>query len=677
LQASLRALRNIFAEYAPGYGRGIDIETRSIGSGDPQPRLEISDSDRLAELAFDPYLFAGIRSRYIGRLWLSASGIGDFAEKNEAYSPPQIIYPPYRQEDGDPEQLDFCRWQFDERLTSQGLRPIIDQIQDSYISKGRAIVEIDWQRETGDRYPKTVVINDLLVRDPERFIIDPKDLPPGIYLKQTTWSTTVTESNRLPDRKFAIWTNIPRFGSPYGVSEIAILDTIQRQLYNSIGFYARGLERSGVGALIGKYSKDMAGKSADAKARRAEFLSELQKLKSSTITMMFESCEVQELSNAIAESAFAEFINIAISCISLVLTGDPTALKETKMGTYAQSESKGVRTKGAFEQNDASLICDGFNYQVIPWLLDWNYSNITGYPIMQLIEPELVQPTISAEQQPLTVRPAPEEMLSEKSMESNEMDETEEAEETEEIETPETPKESVKEQEAQHFAESETPSILSGFPNRLPPPELYNDELVQDAAQKYLENMPSYTREAFDKLPNESKRKSFTITSMRSTESSLKRIETLKALLVTTIPVTNEAQAWRGYKTQAKQVLGEQEYWATESSLIASFRYARQAAYNAGLNALIIEQAPKLFGVQVKTLEDSRVRPSHRPLDGLLRKPDDPIWERLQFPLSFNCRCYRVPITPEQAQREKLTLTPDNELPNMDLIDVFEEANNG
>lgn len=392
-------LKGMFAELAPGYGRGEDFETLSIGSGDPQPRLETYNPETLWSLTQDPYIFAGIRSRSIGRLWVSANGIGDVDNQQDAYIQPQILYPPFRQ-DANPEHLEFVRWQFDEGLTEEGLRCIIDQIQFSYLAYGRAVIELDWTRTRGGKYPDKIALNNLWVRDPARFVIDPKGLQPGVYLKKYAQNSIVDDSDRMPARKFAVLTSHKMFGSPYGLSLVAIVQSIQNQLYNTIGFYARGLERSGTGAIIGKYPKEYSGKGADAKARRQEFIEELSKLKSSTVTAMSNANEVQELSTNINDAAFASLIGIAISQISLVLTGDPTTLKESKFGTYAANESTGVRVKTATEQDDVTLINDLFNYQIIPWLLEWNWNveEIDAYPMMQIIAPELIQPTISAAQ---------------------------------------------------------------------------------------------------------------------------------------------------------------------------------------------------------------------------------------------------------------------------------------
>lgn len=48
-------------------------------------------------------------------------------------------------------------------------------------------------------------------------------------------------------------------------------------------------------------------------------------------------------------------------------------------------------------------------------------------------------------------------------------------------------------------------------------------------------------------------------------------------------------------------------------------------------------------GFVFQTAGDSSVRETHRPMDGVVARVDDPIWERLTPPLAFNCRCLCSP----------------------------------
>ncbi len=62
-------------------------------------------------------------------------------------------------------------------------------------------------------------------------------------------------------------------------------------------------------------------------------------------------------------------------------------------------------------------------------------------------------------------------------------------------------------------------------------------------------------------------------------------------------------------------------------------------------------------------VDDSRQRPEHRALDGLIRHIDDPIWQIYYAPSGFRCRCRIRSLTKKQA--EEKGITTDDDLPNV------------
>ena len=89
-------ITDLFRDFAPGMGRGVDILTNYPGNPDP---VDQTDVETYHDLSLTPYIYAGLRHRSISRLWTSASGIGS-QNSGEAFSPPQIVYPPYTGIDG-------------------------------------------------------------------------------------------------------------------------------------------------------------------------------------------------------------------------------------------------------------------------------------------------------------------------------------------------------------------------------------------------------------------------------------------------------------------------------------------------------------------------------------------------------------------------------------------------
>ena len=68
-------------------------------------------------------------------------------------------------------------------------------------------------------------------------------------------------------------------------------------------------------------------------------------------------------------------------------------------------------------------------------------------------------------------------------------------------------------------------------------------------------------------------------------------------------------------------------------------------------------------------INDSRQRPEHRALDGIIRPIDDPFWQTHTAPDSYRCRCVMRSLTKEQAQAKGVTVADD--LPDIEPQDGF------
>ena len=68
-------------------------------------------------------------------------------------------------------------------------------------------------------------------------------------------------------------------------------------------------------------------------------------------------------------------------------------------------------------------------------------------------------------------------------------------------------------------------------------------------------------------------------------------------------------------------------------------------------------------------INDSRQRPEHRELDGIIRPIDDPFWRTHTAPDAFRCRCIMRSLTKEQAEAKGITT--DLSLPDIEPQDRF------
>lgn len=86
-----------------------------------------------------------------------------------------------------------------------------------------------------------------------------------------------------------------------------------------------------------------------------------------------------------------------------------------------------------------------------------------------------------------------------------------------------------------------------------------------------------------------------------------------------------------------------------------AFQQAALGAYAAGRYDRQ-QSDPEIELLEYLTMQDSRVRPSHAPLNGIVLPKDHPWWDKNYPPNGYNCRCIAEPAKPGA------TVTPDNQL---------------
>jgi len=600
-------------------GKGMLVE----GSPD---EIETEDTlERFFDIGMSPLCFAGRRFRDISGLWIAATPFED--EITGAVHRGQILPPPDGKERDN--VTAFVRWVFDEALHGKGMRQIISQMNQAMIQYGRTVQTIEWTRQDSPFGEKVFPVN-ILDMNPAFFLKDPEGYPPGTYLMGSQMLTT--DIRRLPEHLTLWGTAHMYFENPYGISEMRILNLVEKYWRKNLLFWARGNERNGSGAYVGRYGNKLFGKGRE--SERQTFLQELQKLKSDTITITHVDNMIETLQASIESDSLQGFHEACGQIISLVLTGSVTALQEGRVGGYSKEEATTTRRKSELERYDASLIDEIFNYQLIPPLVDYNFPGVTSYPRMQIIDPDLIFPTTPKDQKPAQER-------------------------EESTVSPETAKESAPiEHENEHDI-----SDMASFAATFEPPDVLKDS--QEELQQVITDMPAYLPQDFDDLPPDDKPNSFTITAMRNTPESLERIRRLKDLLVDTVAIWNENDAWEQYFRQAKTLLRRDEINAVKGDLFVSFRYARQTAYNAVLQNIIDTQGDSLYAIQLLTQDDARVRPQHARWNGVTRPVNDEIWQAVRLPWDHGCRCFKIPIMQAdyEAEPNRYRMTPRADIP--------------
>lgn len=84
-----------------------------------------------------------------------------------------------------------------------------------------------------------------------------------------------------------------------------------------------------------------------------------------------------------------------------------------------------------------------------------------------------------------------------------------------------------------------------------------------------------------------------------------------------------------------------------------------QSSYMAGRWKAQEENKDDRPYLQYIAILDSKTRPSHRALNGVIKKVDDPFWNSFYPPNGYSCRCRTRELTEEQYRKATKKQTPD------------------
>ena len=632
LPKALRKLTAIIGQWGRVADRTIFTDAQPDENPDP------IDSERYFKISGNPYIKAGLNYRDVSRLFVSAKGLEP--DESGAFFPAQLIYT--TPEGGEQEQLDALAEQFDELFVGgpagqQGFNAILQGLQFSALTYGRAIAEIEWYRAE-----KGIRASYIWSRDPEEYFIDPPDVPAGIYKKNHSSYSSVADSTRMPDGKFMVITFDSLFNNPYGQSVLRPLADMTETWDKVYDSWRQGCINAGYGAWLGEYGPSLRGNSDAAVKGKIEFLKQLKLIRNGSASIFDQENNIRAEKLQFDAGAFLDFHTSYVQAVSVLLTGSATALIEGKFGSFAKEEATTVRQKSDKEQADALLMGAAFTSQFNRFFMLLNYGVDAVVPQLQLIRPELIMPTTPQGQDTQDdiqedtdavekADPEPEEDKDDKPAELAEGDDEEEEEE---------------------------PRRYGNFPDPQPEPDIYAE--VEDAAKEYLEQLP--VKNYHDVTQDESANV-FTVKRLRNYDGDVALLNSLKEIIISTVGAKSEAEAWKQYVPAAQALFASVNLpWSSslESDLIISFRQARQSAYQAGIVALIDSNPDGLTGIEIVTMEDDRVRPVHKLWQGIVLAPGDTRLEKLRAPMDFGCRCNNVPV-----YNGLKPLTPENELPDI------------
>jgi SPP1 gp7 family putative phage head morphogenesis protein len=150
-------------------------------------------------------------------------------------------------------------------------------------------------------------------------------------------------------------------------------------------------------------------------------------------------------------------------------------------------------------------------------------------------------------------------------------------------------------------------------------------------AAALIRGKPVFARKAFDKLLPELRGRAFTVTGLEGIEV-IQRVRDE----IATLP---EGALWDDVKGDIVKIMDDAKFeGGSERRAEMLIRMHGFQAYQAGTYATGMADDDTTHW-QYLTMEDERVRPSHKALDGITLPKDDPFWEKHFPPWDWGCRC--------------------------------------
>ena len=145
-----------------------------------------------------------------------------------------------------------------------------------------------------------------------------------------------------------------------------------------------------------------------------------------------------------------------------------------------------------------------------------------------------------------------------------------------------------------------------------------------------------------------------------STVSYLAGLDQIESVLSSAYKVLESGGTFADFQ----KLVDESGIELSEAHLDNVFRTNIQNAYARGKWSHQQQNKDKRPYLEYMAINDSRVRPTHLALDGVIRHIDDPFWQKYYVPNGFRCRCTTNAITEKQAIRKGITSNED--LPNVE-----------
>lgn len=178
------------------------------------------------------------------------------------------------------------------------------------------------------------------------------------------------------------------------------------------------------------------------------------------------------------------------------------------------------------------------------------------------------------------------------------------------------------------------------------------EPLPFDEAIEFFQTKVAMLPEEFEVLADECRTRAFTVAGIAS-------LDALKSLLDLLNQAIEDGLTLQEFQAAANEELAKRGYKGlTPYRADNIFRTNMQTAFQVGryrqlTDPDIVRRRPYW---QYDAVLDERTRPTHRALDGTVRRADDPFWDTWYPPNGYRCRCSVRSLSDFELEREGLTV---------------------
>lgn len=178
-------------------------------------------------------------------------------------------------------------------------------------------------------------------------------------------------------------------------------------------------------------------------------------------------------------------------------------------------------------------------------------------------------------------------------------------------------------------------------------------DFVNSAAQ--IKNRVAVKDYYFDQLPQELRKLAFTVSNL----------ETLRQVEIVQRSLQNAMREGLSFDQWKNELDMDTVRNLSRSRLETVYRTNTASVYNKSTryNAVTSKVTPYLM---FSSVGDSRTRPQHAELDGIIKRGDSPFWNKYTPPLGFNCRCSIIPLSNAEAKKRGISRASESDLPSPD-----------